>query len=159
MLNPDESLMEKLLLSEACEVWNYAGCLAQESNPRIKAIWEKFLDFELGHFQVALNLFKEVERRDPAEVLGNGKLPPFIQFQSQREFVRKTVETEVSLRKNGMDFVEENHEGPSSLEYRKAVNAMGSPSTTVSDTYSWTPGTELMRVSVEQRVPPSGAKH
>src|SRR3954468_16125237 len=44
MLNPDESIMEKLLLAEACEVWNYAGCLAQESNPRVKAIWEKFLD-------------------------------------------------------------------------------------------------------------------
>src|SRR3954468_3217064 len=44
MLNPDESILEKLLLAEACEVWNYAGCLEQETNPRVKAIWEKFLD-------------------------------------------------------------------------------------------------------------------
>ncbi len=26
MLNPEESILEKLLLSEACEIWNYAGC-------------------------------------------------------------------------------------------------------------------------------------
>src|SRR5690349_2423308 len=145
MLNPDESLLEKLLLGEAAEVWNYAGCLAQESNPRVKALWEKFLDYELGHFQAALQLFKDTERRDPEEVLGDGKLPPFIQFRSQREFVRKTIEREVALRKNGTEFVPAEQEGRSSIVYRDAVNADGSPSSTVSDTYSWTPGTELMR--------------
>jgi hypothetical protein len=145
MLNPEESLIEKLLLGEACEVWNYAGCLAQESNPRVKAIWEKFLDYELGHFQAALTLFKDVERRDPETVLGDGKLPSFIQYQSHRDFVRKTIEREVSLRKNGTEFVPKEQEGKSSLAYREAVNADGSPSSTVSDTYSWMPGTELMR--------------
>jgi hypothetical protein len=66
MLNPEESVLEKLLLSEACEVWNYAACLQQESNPRVKAIWEKFLDYELGHFQAALKLFKDAERTSSA---------------------------------------------------------------------------------------------
>jgi hypothetical protein len=145
MLNPNETVLEKLLLTEACEVWNYAGCLEQETNPRVKAIWERFLDYELGHFQVALQLFKDIERRDPAEVLGDGKLPAFIQFQSQREFVRKVVETETQLRKRGTEFVDEAQEGRSSLDYRKAVNAEGSPSETVAATYSWMPGTELMR--------------
>jgi hypothetical protein len=149
MLNPEESLLEKLLLSEACEIWNYAACVAQETNPRVKAIWERFLDYELGHFQVALNLFKDTERRDPEEVLGNGKLPDFIKFESQREFVRKTVEQEVLLRKDGTEFVDEASEPESSLAYRNAVNADGSPSTTVSDTYSWAPGTELARVAVK----------
>jgi hypothetical protein len=149
MLNPDESPLEKLLLSEACEVWNYAACVAQEPNARVKAIWEKFLDFELGHFQVALKLFEDTERRDAGEVLGDGKLPDFIQFQSQREFVKQAVATEVPLRKNGIDIVDEEAEGESSLEYRKAVNAAGSPSTTVSETYSWTPGTELTRAGVK----------
>jgi hypothetical protein len=149
MLNPDESVLEKLLVSEACEVWNYAGCLEQESNPRVKAIWEKFLDYELGHFQVALKLFKELERRDPAEVLGDGRLPPFIQFESHRRFVRETIARETSLRKDGVQFVQEDAEGASSIAYREAVNAAGSPSSTVSHTYSWMPGTELMRSGVK----------
>jgi hypothetical protein len=149
MLNPHESPLEKLVLAEACEVWNYAGCAEQETNPRIKAIWEQFLDYELGHLQVALQLFKEAERRDPAELLGDGRLPPFIQFRSQREFVRQVVETEVQLRKRGTEFVDESQEGRSSLEYRKAVNAGGSPSDTVSATWTWTPGTELVRENVQ----------
>lgn len=145
MLNPMESPLEKLLISEACEVWNYAGCAAQESNPRIRALWERFLDYELGHLNVVLQLFKDIERRDPAEVLGDGLVPRFIEFQSQRGFLRHVVENETSLRKNGTQFVEETDEGASSLDYRDAVNADGSPSTNISDTWVWTPGTELAR--------------
>jgi hypothetical protein len=147
MLNPNETPLEKLLIGEACEVWNYAGCMEQETNPRIRAIWEKFLDYELGHFQVALNLFKDIERRDPQEVLGDGRLPQFIQFESQRAFVRRVVETETQLRKDGTRFVDEAEEGKSSLDYRAAINAAGSPSETVAATYSWMAGTELMRES------------
>ena len=149
MLNPDESILEKLLLGEACEVWNYAACVAQESNSRVKAIWEKFLDYELGHFQAALKLFKDSERRDPETVLGDGKLPPFIKFESHRDFVRQTIARETSLRKDGTQFVQEDAEARSSIAYREAVNAAGSPSTAVSDTYSWMPGTELMRQGVK----------
>jgi hypothetical protein len=128
-------------------VWNYAGCLEQESNPRVKAMWEKFLAWELGHFQVALKLFKDIERRDPAEVLGDGDLPAFIAFRSHREFVRKVVQEETGLRKDGTEFVDRKDEGASSIEYRNAVNADGSPSTIISNTYSWMPGTELMRAA------------
>jgi hypothetical protein len=146
MINPDESILEKLLICEATEVWNYAACAEQETNPRVKAMWEQFLDYELGHLQVALKLFKDVERRDPAEVLGDGRLPAFIQFKSQRDFVRRVVETEVQLRKDGTEYVDEAQEAQSSLEYRNAVNAAGSPSENVSATYHWTPGTELTRM-------------
>ena len=145
MLNPEETLLEKLVIGEANEVWNYVACMEQETNPRVKAMWERFLDYELGHLQVALQLFKDVERRDPAEILGDGVVPPGIRFESQREFVRQVVETEVPLRKDGTEFVDEAQEGKSSLDYRKTVNAQGCPSETVSATYHWTPGTELMR--------------
>ena len=145
MLNPDETLLEKLLLMEACEVWNYAACAEQESNPRLKALWERFLDYELGHFQVASRLFQDIERRDPAEVLGSGNLPPFIQFESHREFVRDVIAHETSMRKDRTQFVDASAEGASSLAYREALNAEGSPSGTVAATYNWMPGTELMR--------------
>jgi hypothetical protein len=149
MLNPDETPMEKLLLAEACEIWNYTGCVEQESNPRVKALWARFLDYELGHFQVALQVFKDIERRDPAEILGDGRLPEVIQFKSHRDLLRQTIARETSLRKSGTEFVEEAQEAKSSIAYRDAVNADGSPSSAVSATYSWMPGTELMRVTVK----------
>ena len=145
MLNPHETPLEKLLISEACEVWNYAGCAAQETNPRIRALWERFLDYELGQLQVVLGLFKDTERRDPAEVLGDGLLPRFIEFQSQRGFIRHVVDKETTLRKRDTGFVGEADEGPSSLRYRLQVNATGSPSRNASATWTWAPGTELAR--------------
>ncbi|MGH6648231.1 hypothetical protein [Aquabacterium sp.] len=145
MINPNESLLEKLLLQEACEVWNYAACLEQEDHPRIRAIWERFLDYELGHLSTVIELFKAHERRDPAEVLSDGKLPPGIAFESHREYLREVIAQETSLRKDGTQFVDEQGEGESSLAYRAQMNADGSPSETVSATYRWTPGTELAR--------------
>jgi hypothetical protein len=147
MINPNESIMEKMLLAEAAEVWNYQACVEQEGNPRIRAIWERFLDYEMGHLQVVLRLFKDVERRDPAEVLGDGKLPPRIQFASQREFVRKVVAAETTLRKDGTKFVDEDAEAPSSIAWREHLNSEGSPSTAVSAGWHWTPGTELNYVT------------
>ena len=146
MINPDESPLEKMLLQEACEVWNYNACAEQETNPRLKAIWTRFLDYELGHLQAVIELFKQHERRDPAEVLGDGKLPDPIQFKSHREYVREVIAEETGLRKNGTQFVPAAEEGESSLAYRQQVNEEGSPSETVSANYRWSPGTELARV-------------
>lgn len=145
MLNPDETPLERLLLGEACEIWNYAGCVEQETNPRIRAIWERFLDYELGQFQVMLELFKKVEGRDPAELLGDGSLPAPIVFKSHREDLREIIAREVQLRKNGTEFVDEADEGKSSIVMRDQLNSEGSPSTAVSATYQWMPGTELAR--------------
>ena len=143
MINPEESPLEKMLIGEATEVWNYQGCAEQETNPRIRAIWERFLDYELGHLHAVMQLFKDIERRDPAEVLGDGKLPPRIKFASQRDFVRKVVAAETQMRKDGTQFVDEQAEAASSIAWREQLNSEGSPSQAVSGGWRWTPGTEL----------------
>jgi len=148
MLNPDETPLEKLLLQEATEVFNYYSCVEQESNTRLKAIWERFLDYELGHFQVALQLFKEMERRDPAEVLGDGELARPIQYKSHRQFVRQVLAAEEQQRKNGTAFVDAGEEGASSLAYRQTMNATGSPAHIASAGYVWKPGTELNQTAI-----------
>lgn len=145
ILNPDETPLEKLMLQQAAEVWNYQACAQQESEPRLRALWERFLDYELGHLQVAMALFKSVERRDPAQVLGDGKLPAGIAFKSQRDFVRQVLADEVQLRKDGTRFVPEEGEAVASITWRNQMNAQGSPSQAVAQGYQWAPGTELNR--------------
>jgi rubrerythrin len=142
IIDPGESWLEKWVLHEVGEVYNYYGCMQQESNPRIKALWERFCDYELGHLQVALAAFKKFEKRDPEEIVP-AELPDPIPFASQREFVRETLANEVDLRANGTDIVEKSKESKASLQYRKEVNADGSPSETVSAGYRWAPGSEL----------------
>ena len=149
MINPDELPLEKMLLQEACEVWNYSACVEQETNPRIKAIWERFLDYELGHLQVVMELCKS-QGIDPAELLGDGALPAPIVFKSHREYLREVIANETQLRKDGTEFVDAEQEGRTSLQYRDQMNRDGSPSETVSATYRWTAGTELARPPLQQ---------
>ncbi len=145
IIDPNETWLEKWLLSEANEVYNYYSCMESETNPRVKAIWERFLDYELGHLEVVRELFKKYENRDPAEILPEA-MPDPIAYQSQRDFVRATLESEVDLRTSGTDFVSLKNESQASLEYREYINADGSPSTNVAEGYRWQPGTELNRM-------------
>ncbi|MEZ3133847.1 hypothetical protein ACBG90_04015 [Stutzerimonas kunmingensis] len=142
--DPSESHIEKWLVHEAMEVYMYASCAEQETNPRIKAMWERFLDYELGHLNVACEWFKKLERRDPAEILA-GPLPKMVEFKSQRDFVRQVLAAEVNLRTAGPAYVDKAKEPQSSLDYRNHLASEGLASDIVSAGYQWAPGGELMR--------------
>jgi hypothetical protein len=144
IIDPDESWLEKWLLHEAAEVYNYWGCVEAEGNPRIKRIWERFLDYELGHFQLVRGLFEDIERRDAQEVLP-AALPMPIEYTSQRAFVREVLASEIDLRAEGPDFVSKDalERGNASERYAGQLNSEGSPSQTVAAGYVFWPGGEL----------------
>lgn len=147
LLDPTQSLLEQWLLHEANEVYNYYGCVTQEANPRIKAIWQRMLDYELGQFHIVAGLFKEYERRDPEEIVPTTLPDPF-PYESNREFVQEVLVSEVNLRAAGTDFVDAAEEPQSSIAYREQMNSEGSPSDMVAAGYCWRPGTELNRKAV-----------
>ena len=145
IIDPTETWMEKWVMHEATEVYNYYSCAEQEDNPRIKSIWERFVDYELGHLHFVMDLFKKIEQRDPAEILP-ASLPDPIPYKSQREFVRQVLRDEVDYRANGQEIVNNKKREPErSLEYRRQLNSEGSPTDTVAAGYQWAPGTELSR--------------
>jgi hypothetical protein len=148
MIDATETWLEKWLLHEANEVYNYYSCVEYEKNKRIKAIWERFLDYELGQVRYVAELFERTERRDAAEIL-EAKLPKPIAYESHREFVRETLRNEAHLTASGPHFVpfaQETRQDPS-VVYRERLNSEGSPSQTVASGYVWSPGTELAQKS------------
>jgi rubrerythrin len=153
MLDPTETWIEQWLLHEAAECYNYYSCIEQETNHHVRAIWERFLDYELGHFHEACDALKQYEKRDPASIVTTDFAAP-LAFRSQREFVRKVLFNEVGLRTSGTEFVARDEEGPNSIRYRDMINADGSPSEAVASGYIWTPGTELNRKSIVGNVAP-----
>jgi hypothetical protein len=142
IIDPSESWLEKWVMHEANEVYNYHGCATQESNPRIRALWERFLDYELGQLHVAIEAFQRIEGRDIAEILP-ATLPDPIPQASQREFVRRVLADEVDLRADGPNFVPLGQEPQRSIDYRAHMNSSGSPTEQVAAGYAWQPGTEL----------------
>ncbi len=146
LLDPNETPLEKWLLHEAMEVYNYFSCMQYETNPRIRQIWERFCDYELGHLHMVMEMMKKYEKRDPAELLP-ATLPEPIRFESHRQFVRETLNREVDLRAAGPNFIHKDEEpsrAPASIAYREQMNSEGSPSEIVAAGYTWTPGTELI---------------
>ena len=151
IIDPTESWLEKWVQHEATEVYNYLSCMTYETNPRVKQIWERFMLYELGHLQTAMQLFQKIEKRDIAEILP-ATLPEPIEYRSHRKFVREVLSQEVDLRARGFEFIDKKDEGKASQAYRAQLNGDGSPSDTVSAGYQWKPGTEL-----SEKLPPLAA--
>lgn len=146
LLDPNETPLERWLLHEAMEVYNYFGCMTYETNPRIRQIWERCCNYELGHLHLVMDMMKKFEKRDPAELLPQ-TLPEPIEYDTHRQFVRETLNAEVDLRAAGTEFIhkdEEAERAPNSIAYREQMNSEGSPSEVVAAGYNWTPGTELV---------------
>lgn len=151
LIDPNESWLEKWLLHEATEVYNYYSCVAYERNPRIKKLWERFLDYELGHLRFVAELFENTEKRDAAEVL-SGSLPQPIHYESHRQFVRDVLRQEVGFSASGTNIVDRSQETELTQAYRDYLNAEGSPSETAAAGYIWQPGTELTADVVDEQL-------
>src|SRR5690606_1663243 len=145
LIDPSETLLEKWLLHEANEVYNYWSCVQYETNPAVKQIWERFLDYELGQLQHVAELFKRYERRDPAEIIP-AQLPEPIQYVSHREYIKQVLVAERDLSARDMSYVPRDQEAPRTVQYRDQMNADGSPSDRIAADYRWEPGTELSSI-------------
>ncbi|KYG68598.1 hypothetical protein AZI87_04995 [Bdellovibrio bacteriovorus] len=153
LIDPEETWMEKWLMHEANEVYNYYSCVQTEDDPRLKEIWERFLDYELGHLNHVMELFKKYENRDPAEILPE-TLPTPISYKSQRQFVMDTLRAEVDLRTDGPNYVEKSQESEKSKRYRDTLNSEGSPTEIITQGYIWQPGGELNNQQVRNSIYP-----
>lgn len=97
LIDPTETMFEKLLLHEFTEVCNYYTCYEDEVDEDIKKYWEIFLEMEIGHLHLAAEIFKKYEKRDPEEVIGSQIVIP-CRFKSQKAYVQKVLEKEADKR-------------------------------------------------------------
>jgi rubrerythrin len=142
LIDATETWLEKWLMHEAVEVYNYYSCYMQEPNPRAKKTWERFVDYELGHLQFVAELMERVEDRDPRELVP-AMLPDPVEFSTHRKFIRKVLQNEVDYRVIGTEIQKDGQESKATRQYRERINAAGSPSETVAAGYRYVPGTEL----------------
>ena len=144
LLDPNESPLERWLLQELTTVYNYASCVKTESNPRIRAIWQRCLDNTLGHLHFAMEIFRQLDKRDPREIIPE-RLPETFSYTTNRDYVREVLKDEVHLRAVGEDIVDPSKvsESEATERYRAHINASGSPSSAAADGWQWRPGGEL----------------
>lgn len=153
LIAPNETMLEKLLLHEFVEVCNYYTFLQQETDARIKGLWEMFLSYELEHLRLAANLIKKYEKRDPEEIIGSDIHEPS-RFDPQKDYVEKVIEEQVDLRltdSDKKDFTQFANLPADwiSYEYQEILNKDGSPSEEVIRLHSITEGRDLVHARKE----------
>ncbi len=104
LMDPSLSWAAKLVQHEYNECYMYYSFMQQESDPRIKRIWELHLNMELEHLRLACELMKRVDRTDPEAMLPRS-LPEPVKFQSNKEFVRRVLKDQVDLTADQSEFV------------------------------------------------------
>ncbi|EKE02167.1 MAG: hypothetical protein ACD_20C00418G0009 [uncultured bacterium] len=97
LMEPTETIFEKLLLHEFTEVCNYYTCMQQETNEHFKKIWEEFLSYEIDHLHSAAKLLQKHENKDAEEVIGNTIIEPN-KFLSQKDYIAKILREQSDLR-------------------------------------------------------------
>ncbi|WP_436791516.1 hypothetical protein [Yinghuangia sp. YIM S10712] len=109
LVDQGETWWEQLVNHEYNECYMYYSFMETESDPRIKAIWELHLNMELGHLQIAADLMRQHDGRDPAEICAP-ELPQPVKFEPNREYVRNVLADQIDLTTLGEGFVAEAHE-------------------------------------------------
>ncbi|OGI00757.1 MAG: hypothetical protein A2Y25_10260 [Candidatus Melainabacteria bacterium GWF2_37_15] len=149
LIDPNETLLEKLLLHEFTEVCNYYTFVQQEKDQRIKDIWEMFLSHELEHLRLASEMIKKYEKRDPEEIIGTDIHEPS-RFESQKNYVEKVINEQVDLRltdsaKKDFTKYENLPSDWPSYSVQEFLNSEGSPSEMAVRIHSMTEGRDLVR--------------
>jgi PAS domain-containing protein len=110
LMDPTETWWERLVLHEYNECYLYYSFLQQETDDRVKAIWELHLEMELAHLQAAADLLRRFGGKEPEELVGSDGLPEPIRFEPNKEFLRNLIATQLDMTTLGAGFVREAHE-------------------------------------------------
>lgn len=129
LIDPTSSWFEQCLLHEYNECYMYYSCMESETDKRIKKIWQHCLEQEITHVQMAADMLKRYEKKDPEMFIADD-LPELTIFQSNKDYVRDIIASQISLTANGPDYipVEDLPADHRYHEYQKLVNYGGAPS-------------------------------
>lgn len=123
LADPRMSWFECLALHDYNECYLYYSCMESEPDPRIKKIWSKMMEMEIGHLQIDRELMQKYEKRDPAELFP-ASFPELTILQPNKDYVRKILETQTDLTTRDTEFVPMSKlpNNDRCFEYQKIVN-------------------------------------
>jgi hypothetical protein len=129
LLDPLESWCQQELYHHYNECYLYWSFMQQESDRRLKDLWEVHLNMEIEHVRLAGELLKMHEGIDPAAILPK-ELPNPLVFEPNKAYVRQVLADQLNLRTAGTQFVDASHlpaDSPS-VAFQDVVNRGQAPS-------------------------------
>jgi hypothetical protein len=135
LLDPLDSWIAQWVFHEYNEVYMYWSMLQNETDQRIKALWELHCNMEIGQLAVACDAMRHYEGRDPAELLPPSLPETPVTFEPNKDYVRELLAATIDLRTDGIQYVpvDQLPEDHRYFRYQETVNAGGAPSEMVID--------------------------
>lgn len=123
LLDPMESWFMQEVFQHYNECYMYYSFMNQETDSRIKGIWEEHLHMEIEHLRIAGELLERYEGIEAAEILPK-ELPELTFFEPNKAYIRNVLANQVNLRTMGPMFMPEDQLPKSAMyySYQKSVN-------------------------------------
>lgn len=87
--------LEGLLEHEYTECYLYYSCLMDETDTKIKKIWDRCLTQEIAHLHQAKKLLQEYEGKDYLEIIPDPEFPTLLTIGSNKEYIRQVLKNTV----------------------------------------------------------------
>jgi hypothetical protein len=105
ILDPAASWFENLVLHQWHECWMYWSVSQDETDPRVRRLYEQHLGMEIEQLRLACELMRKVERRDPESILPVSGFTEPLRFQPNKAYVRAILASQIDLTAKASDFV------------------------------------------------------
>ena len=112
-------------MHEYTECYLYFSMYHDETDEKIRKIWEILFEQEIAHLHSAVNLLKKYEKKAPEEVIPNGNFPDLLKLKENVEYVRTVLAKTVGYTADGEGYAEVNKldDKHQYFKYNKKVNS------------------------------------
>ena len=93
LLDTNCTWLENNLMHEYCEAYLYYSCYMDESDKKIKALWESLFEQEVCHLHMAKEMLKKYEKKDWQMIIPVGEFPELLAFHSCKDYIRQQLES------------------------------------------------------------------
>lgn len=124
LIDPNPSWFEMCLMHEYIECYLYYSMMCDETDKRIKGIWEMLLQQEIAHLHASVKNLKKYEKKDWQEVIPVGEFPELVKFKTNVDYVRKILKSTVerTAQREGYVNINDLNDSADFFTYQKKVN-------------------------------------
>jgi rubrerythrin len=139
-----------LVEREYNECYMYYSLLQQETDPRIKQLWELHLNMEIEHLRIACETMRQLDGTDPESILPK-EIPEPVLFKSNKDYIRSVLAGQVGLTADKTEFVPVDSLPADHryFQYQRTVNAGPVPSEQVIEEHKRARGGSDYRLETE----------
>lgn len=107
LIDPNCTWLECALMHEYTECYLYYSAMQEETDSRIRDIWEEHFNMEVAHLHAAANMLRKYEKKDWQQVIPVGEFPTLLSFNSCVEKNKKYIRTVLKNTVNNTSVLEE----------------------------------------------------